>query len=258
MTFLTDLGTSDTAVGQLKGVARGVNPNLDLVDLTHQVPLGEVGIAASLWNEAIWSFPPNSIHVGFVGVEPLQSSRLIAAEIGDYRFVCPDNGMLSYILHDAAAIRAVALDETTWSPKQTSPENHLATIAAAWSLGGKLAEFGSAMTDPLIVIPSTEVIRRPTSVSGIVARIDRRGNLITNLSFVDIPDDQQDLRIEVGPLKVLGITDRLDDVTDGEPIAWIESGRVVIGVRYGHAADEFQADIGRKVIVRWSASEDIE
>lgn len=250
------MGTDDTSVGQMKGVARRVNPHLDLVDLTHQIPQGQVLPAAFLWNEAIWSFPLSTIHVGLVGLEPLQPCRLIAAEIGDHRFVCPDNGLLSFILDSAMAIRAVALDDTTWSPKQTSPENHVATIAAAWSLGGKLAEFGATITDPLVTLPSIEITRRRTSVSGIVARIDRRGNLVTNLSAADIPEDQQQIQIEVGLLKIAKITDRFDEIADGEPVAWIESGRLVIGIRNGHAADEFQADVGRKVLVRWPTSEE--
>lgn|GEM_PF-3213991 len=272
ITFLTDLGTADTSIGQLKGVARGVNHNLDLVDLTHQVPLGQVGIAAFLWNESIWSFPSSTIHVGLVGLDPIQPGRLIAAEIGDYRFVCPDNGILSYILDGAAAIRAVALDETTWSPRQTSPPNHLATMAAAWSLGGKLAEFGSVITDPLMTLPGTEIIRRRTSVSGIVARIDRRGNLVTNIDVADIPDDQSDVQIEIGSLKVTGIADpwttrtvasslpenseSAQAVADGDPVAWIEAKRLIIGIRNGHAGDEFQVEVGRKVLVRWSANEE--
>ena len=38
VTLLTDFGLKDVYVGVMKGVIAQVNPNLKVIDLTHQIP----------------------------------------------------------------------------------------------------------------------------------------------------------------------------------------------------------------------------
>ena len=66
VTLLSDFGTQDTFVGQMKGAALTVDPDLEIVDLTHDVPPHDVASGAYLLWTAYAAFPPGTIHVAVV------------------------------------------------------------------------------------------------------------------------------------------------------------------------------------------------
>ena len=196
LTFLTDFGATDTYVGQMKGVAIGINADLHLVDLSHEIPAQQILRGAFIWNDAISAFPAGTIHVGAVDPGLGSERRLIAAEIGEHRFVCPDNGLLSAILQDHKLHRAVCLDRPAWWRLSVSATFHgrdvLTPVAAAWSLGHDLAEFGSPLAAPLITLPLPQVSKGRASFAGVVIDIDRFGNLITNIPANALPGESID------------------------------------------------------------------
>lgn len=259
VTFLTDFGTRDTYVGQMKGVALAINPAVQLVDLSHEIPPQDILRGAFAWNDAVASFPHKTIHVGVVDPGVGSERRVIAAEIGDHCFVCPDNGLLSVILQKATVRRIVCLDNPAWWRSEVSNTFHgrdiMTPVAAAWSLGHDLAEFGTPLTAPLVILPSADVIRGRTFLNGQVIAIDRFGNLITNLESCEIPQSATSVHVELGAFRVNGVSKCYSDVPQGEPVALTgSSGRIEISIRNGSAADELQAECGRRVIIRWTGA----
>lgn len=261
ITFLTDFGTRDTYVGQMKGVALGIHPGVQLVDLSHDVPPQQILRGAFAWSDAIAAFPDNTIHVGVVDPGVGSERRLVAAEIGSQRFVCPDNGLLSVILKRARIHRAVLLDDRRWWRPAISRTFHgrdiLTPVAAAWSLGHDISEFGSPLATSLVSLPLAAVVSGRRALTGQVIDVDRFGNLITNIGANDLPVDVRSFRIELGAFPFDGIANCYADVARGEPLALIGSAdRLEIAVRDGNAADEFQAACGHPVIVRWKAADE--
>ena len=95
--LLTDFGTRDHYAGTLKGVVLTVCPEATLVDIAHDIPAHDV-IAGALELAACYRYFPHGT-IFLVVVDPGVGSarRGIAADIGDYKFVAPDNGVLSAV-----------------------------------------------------------------------------------------------------------------------------------------------------------------
>ena len=243
----------------MKGVAFGINPDAQLIDLTHEIPPQKILQAALIWNDAINAFPAETIHVGVVDPGVGSSRRLVAAVINGRRFVCPDNGLLSAILQTGPLEQAVSLDETRWWRPSVSSTFHgrdiMAPVAAAWSLGHELTEFGSALQEPLITVALPRLVRGKASIIGQVVHVDRFGNLITNIRSDQLPADLDQTLVEVGAYRIDGIATRYSDVEPDEIVALVSSGQFLeIAVRDGNAFDELQAGFGHPIVVRWSGT----
>src|SRR4051794_28497626 len=98
--LLSDFGTGDHYVGTMKGVMLGICPDATLVDITHDVPPHDIRTGALELAASYRYFPPGTVFVVVVDPGVGSSRRGIAAEIGEYRFVAPDNGVLTAVLDE--------------------------------------------------------------------------------------------------------------------------------------------------------------
>src|SRR5262245_1592598 len=109
--LLTDFGLQDHYAGTLKGVILGICPEATLVDLSHDVPATDV-LAGALELHAAWRcFPSCTIFLVVVDPGVGSARQAIAVEADGYRFVAPDNGVLSLVLDECSTRRAVALTD---------------------------------------------------------------------------------------------------------------------------------------------------
>src|SRR5207237_8817659 len=103
ITLLTDFGTADGYVAEMKGVLLSRVPEATIVDVTQDVQPQDVE-AARLILARVWRrFPMRTIHV--VVVDPgvgAERAGLAVASDADL-FVGPDNGVLSPVLLLACA-----------------------------------------------------------------------------------------------------------------------------------------------------------
>src|SRR5215471_2798829 len=180
ITLLTDFGTADGYVGEMKGVLIAKVPDATLVDITHDIPAQDIE-AGRLTLARVWRrFPPGTVHL--VVVDPgVGTERPALAVRSDERLlVGPDNGVLSPALLVAGAC-AVELE----TPPNASTTFHgrdvFAPAAAALALGRPLDALGAATSRA--VIRRTQEPRRIGDgvLAGVVISIDRFGNAITNL-----------------------------------------------------------------------------
>jgi len=98
VTLTTDFGTRDWFVGTMKGVVLGINPRADIVDLTHEIPTGDIRAGAFALMAGCRYFPKGTVHVAVVDPGVGGPRRAIAVQTNDYFFVGPDNGVLSWAL----------------------------------------------------------------------------------------------------------------------------------------------------------------
>src|SRR5215813_3813270 len=109
--LLTDFGVRDHYVGTMKGVALGICPDATLVDVTHDVPAHDVLAGALELAAAYKYFPAGTVFLVVVDPGVGSARRGIATEAGDYKFVAPDNGVLTVALRETPPRRVVELSE---------------------------------------------------------------------------------------------------------------------------------------------------
>ncbi len=261
ISLLTDFGQQDSYVGQLKGVIASINPEAIVIDLSHSIGAQQVAQAAIMLADAVESFPPGTIHVVVVDPGVGSARRAIAAEIGNQRFVCPDNGLLTLLLRRSEPQRVARLDQSRWWRSSVSATFHgrdvFAPVAAAWSLGHDLMEFGPLHDQPLIslALPACSVESPDdldsSTLRGEVVAIDHFGNLITNICRTDIPREATDIQVVVGQSCLSDIVRCYADRPEGDPVALFgSSGRLEIAIVNGSAARQMRIPSGGPVIVR--------
>src|SRR3954467_5083700 len=144
--MLTDFGTRDHYAGTMKGVALAICPDATLVDISHDLPAHDVLAGALELVAAYRYFPSGTIFLVVVDPGVGSTRRGIAAEAGDYRFVAPDNGVLTAVLDEQPAKRIVELTERKYARPTVSRtfegRDRFAPAAAWLAKGIELAALG--------------------------------------------------------------------------------------------------------------------
>lgn len=182
--LLSDFGTHDHYAGTMKGVMLGICPDATLVDITHDIAPHDVMGAALELVAAYRYFPAGTIFLAVVDPGVGSSRRGIAAEAGDYKFVAPDNGVLTAVFRDVAPKRVVELTERRYgrpTVSRTFEGRDRFAPAAAWLAKGiQLPALGRPVADhQRIDIPASQA--SDDGIQGTVLRVDRFGNLVTNI-----------------------------------------------------------------------------
>jgi hypothetical protein len=199
LTLLTDFGLDDYYVAAVKGTVLRLAPPVQIdqivqiVDISHQVPPGDVETAAFLLAAAFPSFPDGTVHLAVVDPGVGSSRRILAARTrGGSWLVAPDNGLLTSLLARTESIRAVERSELFLAgPGHTFHGRDRFAPVAAWLLrggGGQGEELGPEIADPvrLAIAPPR---REGESLAGRVAHVDHYGNLVTDIPWDWLPAD---------------------------------------------------------------------
>jgi hypothetical protein len=251
--LLTDFGTRDHYAGTMKGVALGICSDATLVDITHDIAAHDVLGGALELAAAYRYFPPGTIFL--VVVDPGVGSvrRGIAAEAGDYRFVAPDNGVLTAVLTEHPPKRVVELTERKYARPTVSRtfegRDRFAPAAAWLAKGIDLAALGrSAGAIQQLDIPRPVVDEG--RIEGQVVRVDRFGNLITNIDRRTFEKLGGPVDIRVGPHPVSRVVTTYADAAAGEVCALFGStDHLEVSANSASAADALDLSRGAAVHV---------
>src|SRR6266545_5501656 len=160
--LLTDFGSRDHYAGTMKGVILGICPDATMVDISHDLPPHDV-VAGALELAASYKyFPAGTIFLVVVDPGVGSARRGIAADAGGYRFVAPDNGVLTLALKDPAPKRVVELTERRYTRPTVSRtfegRDRFAPAAAWLGKGIDLAALGRPAGDiQRLAIPQPQV-----------------------------------------------------------------------------------------------------
>lgn len=244
VTLLTDFGTADGYVAEMKGVLLGLAPDASIVDLTHDVPAQDVDAARLVLDRCWRRFPAGTVHL--VVVDPgVGSPRAALAASADGRFlVGPDNGVLSPALA-AADARVVSLPIPPGASATFHGRDVFVPAAAALATGVALETLGLPHDQPRLRGTPAPVEAGDGALHGEVITIDRFGNAITNL-----PGPAPGYGVWLGALHLpLRLT--YAEVAPGDTIALTGSGGLVeIAVREGSAARRLGLTRGTTVVLR--------
>ena len=266
ITLTTDFGTSDAYVGVMKGVILGINPSVKVVDITHSVPPQDVHEAAFLIHSAHRYFPKGTIHTIVVDPGVGSDRQAIVCQTDRAFFVCPDNGILTYLLQEIEnggkqPESIVAIQNPAYHLPEVSQTFHgrdiFAPVAAHLSLGVPLTDIGPPVRNLIrLPIPTLEI--SGDKLMGKIVKIDAFGNAITNISEslltgMENPStgESSNYEISVGSvgLKVLNRAYAESDM--GEVLAIIgSSGMLEIAVNGGSAEKVLGLKRGDTVVIQ--------
>ena len=246
VTLLTDFGTVDSYVAEMKAALLAGADGAALVDVTHAVPPGDVRAAAYLLGRTWHRFPAGTVHLAVVdpGVGTTRAALAIATR--GQLFVGPDNGIFTPILHDE--VQVVTLQVPTAAAPTFHGRDLFAPAAAALARGVPLDSLG----EPYHGIPERLVYGQPRyegkSIVGEIVYVDRFGTLVTNLTAEIVPDYAI---LEVEGLEIGRLRRTYGDVPTGGLLAYLGSGGAIeIAVRDGSAARRLGMGVGGRVRAR--------
>lgn len=252
---LTDFGTRDHYAGTIKAVVLSVCPDATLVDIGHEIPPHDV-LAGALELAACYRFFPTGT-VFLVVVDPGvgSSRRGLAADTGDYRFVAPDNGVLSIVFRETPPKRVVELTERKYAlptVSRTFEGRDRFAPAAGWLAKGiNLVSLGKSVTDfRMLELPKLTVL--PDRIEGEVVRVDRFGNLITNIDRRTFDQFSRDgsIAVRVGSHDVRRLVATYAEAAPGELCALFGStDHLEIAVNAADAASMLGLSRGAQVMV---------
>lgn len=178
--LITDFGYTDHFVGVVKGVIKSLSPGVDIVDISHSVQSYSILNAQFILHSSYRYFPEGTVFCVIVDPGVGTGREGIIASDGRYRFVMPDNGVISAVMTDTIAVYHIDPALFKKASRTFHGRDVFAPVAAGLARGAKPEEFGT---------PSSSVIksRFPLfTASGnkftcLIIHIDKFGNAITSL-----------------------------------------------------------------------------
>ena len=256
VTFTTDFGLNDPFVGILHGVVLNIHRDTTVVDICHAVASYDVFDGAWTIAQSYRFFPPRTVHVVVVDPGVGSTRRPLIVETDDYIFVAPDNGVLSLVeaRESKFAVRHITAERYFLQPvSQTFHGRDIFAPVAAWlSKGVAPPEFGPEISDYIrLPLPQVERIAE-NSLRGVVLKVDKFGNLITNISQQDAPalfgNVSATVSILVSGQTITRVSRSYAEAGEEEFFAIVgSSGYLEIAARQASAAEKLAAGVGTPV-----------
>lgn len=250
ISLLTDFGLADTYAGQIKAVILGIDPTLQVVDLSHTIPPQDVAEAAFQLATAWLAFPKGTVHLAVVDPGVGTPRRPVAFRHHGHLFVMPDNGLATLVLAGKQPERLVVLDRPDVHRPNASRTFHgrdiFAPVAGYLATGRALDQVGSPNgTAALSRLAITPVERAESGVWGPVLSIDHFGNCRTLIQPSDLPAPPDRVQVRCGHVVIRGIVPTYGSIPKGRTLAHFGShGGLEIAVREGNAARAWEITRG--------------
>ena len=191
VTLTTDFGLNDHFVGTMKGVILKIVPNAEIVDICHSVQAFDILDGALALAQAYSYFPPRTVHLVVVDPGVGSARRPIIASSEEQNFVAPDNGVLSlmYAREERLSVRHITSEHYFLQPISNTFHGRdiFAPVAAYLAKGVDHEKFGEEITDFVRFNAPRPKPTDANTIRGVVLRVDRFGNLITNFALQDVP-----------------------------------------------------------------------
>jgi S-adenosyl-L-methionine hydrolase (adenosine-forming) len=191
ITLTTDFGSNDHFVGTMKGVILDIVPEATIIDISHAVQAFDVLDGALTISQAYSYFPTGTVHMVVVDPGVGTNRRPILASSDGYHFVAPDNGVLSLVYAKEARMHVRHVTAEHYFRQPISNTFHgrdiFAPVAAYLAKQVDSHKFGDEIEDyTKFTAPKPKAVEK-NKLRGVVLKVDRFGNLITNVTPADAP-----------------------------------------------------------------------
>ena len=223
ITLTTDFGTNDHFVGAVKGVILDIVPEAAIVDISHAIQAFDVLDGAIAISQTYSLFPTGTVHMVVVDPGVGTTRRPIIASSDGYHFVAPDNGVLSmvYAKEERIHVRHVTSDHYFHQPVSNTfhARDVFAPVAAYLAKMVDSHKFGDEIEDYVkFAAPKPKAVAE-NKIRAVVLKVDRFGNLITNITPDDVPSlfsGKAAFKITVGSKEITEIRNAYAEGAPGE------------------------------------------
>ena len=239
VTLTTDLGTKDSYVPMIKGSLLRFNQNLNLVDISHDIPAFDVFKGAEILKQAYQYFPENTLHLMAINPHDIENYPLIMIKFNGHYFVGGDNGMLSFI----------AGEQAEWA---------IALIPQEVDVKWNFSKAGEVMGS-IVQKKPFESYTSLNNLIGYVTHIDHFGNAITNITKVAFEEALSDkgFSIEFRTYRANYLNEHYEEVPPGEQaVLFNSSGFLEIAINSGDAGKLMGLKRNDKVVIRFEHAEE--
>jgi S-adenosyl-L-methionine hydrolase (adenosine-forming) len=261
--FMSDFGNQDHSVAVCKAAMLHVNPDLRIIDLTHETPPYNIRHAASILAHTVRYYPKDTVFVAVIdpGVGSARNPMAVKTKQGHY-LVGPDNGVFSAIIAEEGIASAVKLENSQYyfHLREVSSTFHgrdiFSSVAAHLASGISIQDLGSFIKEP-VRLAAEEAILQNGEIQGIVVRIEEPyGNILTNIpekmlakAGIKLGDT---IRIEIGRKKYLmPYKNTFADVPVGKSLALTHSDdHLSFSVNQGNFAQQEQVQADAKIRIQ--------
>jgi len=260
ISLMTDFGIKDGTVGVMKGVIWGISPMAQISDLSHMVQAQNIREAAHIFARSVLYFPKGSVHVVVVDPGVGTKRRPMAAKIGDWYYVGPDNGTITGLLERAEIsgwrTEFVELNRIKyWLPVVSfvfHGRDIFSPVAAHLANGIPLGDLGTSFTDPVrIELPKPSRIEN--GWRGEVVHIDHFGNISANIRTEHLDsalENKDKITVRVLNNEIKGMVNTFGERPVGELIALMGStGNMIISMVNGNAVQKLGVTVGDEILV---------
>jgi hypothetical protein len=258
ITLTTDFGGNDHFVGVMKGVILEIVPDAQIVDICHSVQAFDVLDGALTISQAYSYFPNRTVHVVVVDPGVGTARRPIVASCDKYHFVAPDNGVLSlvYAREERVHVRHITAGHYFLQPvSDTFHARDIFAPVAAW-LAKEVdsLKFGDEIEDYVRFSAPKPKAVDGNRLRGVVLKIDRFGNIVTNITPQDVPmlfaAEAKGFKIVVGSREITEIHRTYAEGGPGEVFGILGSmGFLEIATNRGAAAQLTGVSKGNEVSI---------
>jgi S-adenosylmethionine hydrolase len=256
ITLTTDFGLNDHFVGTMKGVILEITPDAEIVDICHSVQAFDVLDGALTIAEAYSYFPTATVHVVVVDPGVGTARRPILVSSDRHHFVAPDNGVLSlvYSREERFHVRHVTAEHYFMQPVSNTfhARDIFAPVAAWLAKRVESDKFGEEVSDFVRFNAPKPKPLDGNTLRGVVLKVDRFGNLVTNITPQDAPllfqPETPPFKILVGKREITELKKVYAEGTPGEVFGILGSmGYLEIAANRGSAAQTIGAGKGSDV-----------
>ncbi|GAL69078.1 SAM hydrolase/SAM-dependent halogenase family protein [Jejuia pallidilutea] len=182
ITLTTDFGNKDHFTGATKGAIYSELPDVNIVDISHNVSPFNIPEAAYIIQNAYSSFPKGTIHIIGIDAELNVENKHIAMLLDGHYFICANNGIMSMICSEIAPEKIVEINIHDKIQTSFPVLDIFVKVACHIARGGTLEVIGKPITSikPINNLRPT-VNEDKTKIIGRVIYIDNYGNVVTNV-----------------------------------------------------------------------------
>lgn len=264
ISLITDYGCRDPYVGVVKAVIKSINPDVEVIDLTHSIERHDVFEAAIVLTVSAKYFPPGTIFIVVVDPGVGSERKALLIETRNYILIGPDNGCLSLLAETDGIKRVIDISNSKYRLPTVSSTFHgrdiFAPIAAWASRGIPVMELGVEIDKNSIVripINKPKILREEKAVEGEVLYVDIFGNIMTSITRREIEELSLKYGLELEIVTSSGTykctyESTFSKVSEGALVCYINSWDYFeIAVNKGNAAEALKIKRREKVIVRY-------